>query len=380
VLTLGARTPNHPRADVLVEDGRIVEVGPGLRARDAEVIDATDTIVMPGFVDAHRHTWKTLHRNLDGDSPLAEHHRPDDVYAAVLLGLLSAAETGITTVVDWLDLPAEHTEAALQAHADTGLRVVAVTTHLDASGGTSTLAYGGPSWREARERDLRIHAHVSGPDALKDLALGPDVTLVGCADLSKTDLDAITAHGAHVVLNPSTSMAAGHGLPPLQELIDHGIRPGLGVEDELLAPGDLFAQMRAAQSAQHATVFDRKLAGKSGLPNLLSTREVIRYATIDGARAIGLGDITGSLEPGKQADLVLLRTDRPNISPVNDPIGAVVWGMDPSNIDWVIVGGRVVVRDGHLVADVTRVRELALAARQRVAAAAGEPARSRGSR
>jgi cytosine/adenosine deaminase-related metal-dependent hydrolase len=133
----------------------------------------------------------------------------------------------------------------------------------------------------------------------------------------------------------------------------------------------MFAQIRAANSIQHATLFDLKLAGKAGVPNLLTTREVIRYGTVDGARAAGLGDVTGSLTVGRQADLLVLRADRPNISPVNDPIGAVVWGMDTSNIDWVFVSGEPLMREGRLVADVPDIRERALAAQARVATASG---------
>jgi 5-methylthioadenosine/S-adenosylhomocysteine deaminase len=161
-------------------------------------------------------------------------------------------------------------------------------------------------------------------------------------------------------------MAGLIGTPPIQSLIDHDIRPGLGVDEERLTPGDLFAQMRATISMQHATVFDRKLAGKAGVPRLTSTRDVIRHATIDGARAAGLGSVTGSLEPGKQADIVMLRTDRPNIFPINDPIGAVVWGMDTSNVDRVFVSGRAVMRGGVLDADVARARNLATVARRRM--------------
>jgi cytosine/adenosine deaminase-related metal-dependent hydrolase len=134
-----------------------------------------------------------------------------------------------------------------------------------------------------------------------------------------------------------------------------------------MAPGDLFAQIRATISLQHATYFESKLAGKAGLPKLLTTREVIRYATIDGARAVGLGEVTGSLEVGRQADIVVLRTDRPNIFPINDPIGAVVWGMDTSNVDWVFVAGNPVVREGAVVSDIDRIRRLAMTARQQVA-------------
>jgi cytosine/adenosine deaminase-related metal-dependent hydrolase len=153
--------------------------------------------------------------------------------------------------------------------------------------------------------------------------------------------------------------------------LNRGIQPGLAVDDELLAPGDLIAQMRLANSVQHAAYFDLKLAGKAGLPNLLTTRDVIRYATIEGARTVGLGDVTGSLEPGKQADIIVFRTDRPNIYPINDPIGAVVWGVDTSNLDWVFVGGRALMRNGELEADVARARGLAAAAHDRVMGAAG---------
>jgi len=99
--------------------------------------------------------------------------------------------------------------------------------------------------------------------------------------------------------------------------------------------------------------------------------KVIRHATVDGARVAGLGRVTGSLEPGMQADVLVLRTDRPNVFPINDPIGAGVWGMDTSNVDWVFVSGRVVMREGVLEAEVQRARGLATTARERVAAASG---------
>ena len=410
VLTLGARTPNFIQADVLIDGGAVAEVGSGLRARDAEVVDATDTIVMPGFVDTHRHAWTSLFRNI-GEGPwsaggptsaaIGDHFEPEDVYAATLIGLLGAVEAGITTVVDWSHdrSDAGFEAAALQAHTDAGVRSVYAThdlhpnreaAHLTGFAGPLTsIAFGSVlpadpgtvvgGWASARQMGLRIHAH-AGPQgsgngviaaAAEQGLLGEDVTLVHPSGLDDADVDAIGTSGASVSLAPSSEMASGTGSPPIQQLIDADIRPGLGIDTERITPGDMFAQMRAAISMQHATVFDLKLAGKAGVPHLMGTRDVIRHATVDGARVAGLGRVTGSIEPGKQADVIVLRTDRPNIFPVNDAIGAVVWGMDTSNVDWVFVAGRALMRGGVLQADVRRARDLAIAARERVVAASG---------
>jgi 5-methylthioadenosine/S-adenosylhomocysteine deaminase len=420
VLSLSSAVGNHAVADVLIEAGRISEIGARVRApRGVEVIDATDTIVMPGFVDAHRHVWESMFCSLGHsmempDAPsVASVYGPqfkaEDVYASTLLGLLRGLEAGTTTVVDWFDAADEHVEAALQAHDDAGVRSVFVKgspawggdsrdwapqmrrLNNAAIGARQTLAAGAadPSsgdfesvstqWSIARELGLRIHARV-GKDpfsqgVVASLAsrgmLGTDVTLAHCTHLSDADLDAIASSGAGVVLTPSTEMAEGLGSPPLQRLIDRKIKPGLGVGGEQVAPGDMFAQMRAVISLQHAAFFDLKLAGKGGLPRLLTTREIIRWATSESARVAGLGGEVGTLEPGRVADVVMLRADRPNIAPVNDPIGAVVWGMDTSNVDWVFVGGKPLMREGELSADVDRVRRLALESRDRVAGASG---------
>lgn len=418
VLSLDRSVGNHDQADVLIDSGVIAEVGPGIRARDAEVVDASSAIVLPGFVDTHRHTQKSLFKNLgrpmeELSSTITQHYEPDDVYVATLIGLVGASETGITTVVDWCDAPIEdqYSEAVLQAHRDAGIRTVLVrsrpswehgdgdlvsalrgltsmskddpaaltTVALGSSELSAGLGFSQKEWELARELGIRIHAHAGKSTAdrgvIADLAsrgmLAEDVTLVHCTNLNDADFDGIASSSARVAVTPSSEMAEGLGSPPLQNLIDRGIRPGLGVDNEQTAPGDLFAQMRAANSLQHAALFDLKLAGKAGIPQLLSTRDVIRYATVDGAGVAGLGDVTGSLQPGKQADVIVLRTDRPNIHPINDPIGAVVWGMDTSNVDWVFVAGRALMRHGALEFDVDRVREMAERSQKRVSAAAG---------
>jgi cytosine/adenosine deaminase-related metal-dependent hydrolase len=242
----------------------------------------------------------------------------------------------------------------------------------------TTIAHGSDdarTWSGARESGLRIHAHARSAGTIsrwKDEGrLGPDVTLIHCSQASDADLDAAVSSKSSVVLTPATEMSGESSMPPIQRIIGRGLRPGLGVDNTEVSPGDLFAQMRSVISVQHATVFELKLAGKAGLPHLMTTREVIRYATLDGARAIGLGNVTGSLEVGKQADLIVLRADRPNIVPVNDPIGAVVWGMDTSNVDWVFVAGRPLMRSGTLTADHERARGLAIRALNRLTESVG---------
>lgn len=404
VLTLGARTANLSEGDVLIEDGRISAIGSGLRARNAEQIDASYRIVMPGFVDGHRHSWKTLFRHLDS---LADQKRflselsADDIYAASLVGLKGALAAGISTVVDWVDPPRASAtlEAVRNAQRDSGARVVSVLSSsideqairgaVNSGRGLITTAFGAEAtdpqmaageWAMARELGLRIHHHVNlegesrgRVDQLGQSGLlGDDVTLCHCSGVGDLDLAAISSAGAAVVITPASEMTGGMGSPPMQRLIDNDIRPGLGVDSESTAPGDMFAQMRAANSIQHAAMFDLKLSGKGKLPQLLTTREVIKYATSDGAVAVGMSSEVGSLEPGKQADVLVLRTDLPNVHPVNDPIGAVVWGMDTSNVDWLFVGGKPQMREGELVDGLERSLALAVSSHGRLVGTSAE--------
>jgi cytosine/adenosine deaminase-related metal-dependent hydrolase len=428
VLSLDRKVGNFQRADVLIDGATIAAVGPDLRAGNAETLDATDTIVMPGFVDTHRHVWECLFRNLGDHGPIRDGdpgalsreigpaYRPEDVYAGNLVGLLSAIDAGITTLLDWSHVQAtpEHTDAAIAAHREAGIRAVfayGVPWWSDADRNhaerirrlagaqfsttdqllTLALALAGPEfapmeaneadWALAREVGARISVHVGvgkygRRGKLAEMAraglLGPDTTYVNCATLSDEEIGMIADSGGWFSLAAQAGMMNGYGMPPIQQLLDRQLKPSLSVDAESNVPTDMFTQMRAVISIQHASLFDLKLAGKGGVPNLLTTRRILEFATIEGARANGLGDVTGTLTPGKQADIIVLRTDRPNIHPVNDPIGAVVWGMDTSNVDSVFVAGRALKRDGELVGvDMNRVGGLAYEARDHVARNAG---------
>ncbi len=423
VLSLDPHVGDFTHADVLIERGEIVEVGPGLVAADAEVIDASGMIVMPGFVDSHRHIWEGLLRNIGTDVPLegrsgyishvlhklAPAFRPEDAYIGDLISALGAIDAGITTLLDWSHIQGSpaHTDAVIQALKDSGLRAVfaygfpwwgkweerqpswfvrAATEHFSTTDQMLTLALAAPGpeftdfevtrdhWKLAREAGARITTHVGvgsyGQDGkLQEMGegglLGPDTTYIHCTTLNDTEIQMIVDTGGTVSLASPVEMMMGHGMPPIQKFLDRGLRPSLSVDVETNVPGDMFNQMRSVLTLQRASA---TAVGKAPL----RTSEILACATIEGARAVGLDSKVGTLTPGKQADVIVLRTDRMNVTPLNDPATAVVSGMDTGNVDTVVIAGRVMKRHGELLhVDWPAVRRMAGEARDHVLAKSG---------
>ena len=415
VLSLDKNIGNFWQADVLIEGTKIAGVGPRLEAADAEVIDASNTIVMPGFVDTHRHVWEGILRNIGTDVPLegeasyfafilakiAPVYRPEDAYVGDLVGLYGAIDAGITTILDWSHIQAtrEHGDAVIRALQESGIRAVfahgypwwkqpdenqdqwirdTARQYFSSKDQLLTFALASPGpefipfvsaksqWELARELDARLTVHVGVGTAGQHGKLGEmgkagllqdDTTYIHCTTLSDDELQMIADTGGAVSLASPVEMMMGHGMVPIQRCLDRGLRPSLSVDVETNVPNDMFTQMRSVMALQRALLFDRKLSGETNVPAPLTTRDLIEFATIEGARANGLAEKTGTLTPGKDADIILLRTDKPNIFPVNDPIGAVVWGMDTSNVDTVFVAGKILKRAGKLLGvDVDRLR------------------------
>lgn len=430
VISLDRNIGNFAQADVLIEGTKIAAVGPDLAVEDAEVIDASNTIVMPGFVDSHRHLWEGILRNIGVDIPLegeisylafvlntlAPAYRPEDVYVGNLLSALGAINAGITTILDWSHIQAspDHTDAAVRALQESGMRAVfgygwpwweapkpeqpdwfrrAAETYFSSKDQLLTLALApyGPEfypldgvkadWALARECDARITVHVGVgtfgrhgkvAEAGRAGIYGPDTTFIHCTTLSDEEIQMIVDTGGTVSLATPVEMMMGHGMPPTQRFLDRGLRPSLSVDVETNVPGDFFTQMRSTISLQRVLLFEHKLRGEENLPPFLSARDVMEFATIEGARANGLDHKIGTLTPGKEADVIMLRTDHINIFPINDPIGAVVWGMDTSNVDSVFVAGKALKRNGQLIGvDLNRLRSMAYASRDHVVAASG---------
>jgi len=407
VLSMDRKVGNFRKANVLVEGTKIAAVGPNVAAADAEVINASKMIVMPGFIDTHRHIWEGILRNIGTDVPLegdesyltfilntiAPSYRPQDVYAGNLVSLLGAINAGITTLLDWSHIQAspDHTSEGMRALYDSGLRIVfgyghpwwgeAIPEHDDEFRRiakehftskdqllTLALASMGPEfmpfeaakaqWELARSIDARISTHVGvgtfGQQGKLQLMgeaglLGDDTTYIHCTTLNDTEIQMIVDTGGTISLSAPVEMMMGHGMVPTQKFLNRGLRPSLSVDVETNVPSEMFTQMRTVLSLQRALVFDRVLSGEGNVPNFLNARDALEFATVEGAKANGLDHKIGTLTPGKEADIIMLNAERVNIMPVNDPIGAVVWGMDTSNVDSVFVAGRALKRGGKLL-------------------------------
>jgi cytosine/adenosine deaminase-related metal-dependent hydrolase len=195
--------------------------------------------------------------------------------------------------------------------------------------------------------------------------LGSDTTYIHCTTLNDTEIQMIVDTGGTVSLASPVEMMMGHGMPPIQKFLDRGLRPSLSIDVETNVPADMFNQMRSVIGLQRALAL---AAGKRPI----TMRDVLEYATIEGARANGLEGKVGTLTPGKQADILLLRTDRLNVTPLNDPVTAVVTGMDTSNVDSVFIAGRAMKRGGKLLhVDWPAVRRLAEESRDYVVEKSG---------
>jgi cytosine/adenosine deaminase-related metal-dependent hydrolase len=377
-------------ADVLIEDGRIAAIGPALSApANTEIIDATGKLVLPGFVDTHRHTWQTGIRAILPDATLpaylervlgqlAPRYRPDDVFAGTLAGALECLDSGITTLVDWahIQLSHGHTEASIGALRASGIRAVfgychggdgdleagtrrVHREHFDTPTGTLTMALAalGPEiageeralteWRLARDLGLPVTVHMGGhgpESAARGLAFLADnhlmehpTTYVHANHYTDEALKQIAGNGGTVSVAPAIEAALNIGPPPTGRARNAGVPTGLSADTVASGPGDMFSIMRAAY------VLER------GRPSqAFTTADVLRMATIEGAEVAGLADVTGSLTPGKQADILVLRTDTLGVAAAHDPIAAVVLSADTRSVDTVLIGGRVVKRGGEL--------------------------------
>lgn len=386
---LGARVG----ADVLIENDRIAAVGQHLDDAGARIVDATGMIVMPGFIDTHNHLWQSLIRGCGTNeellgwlnacvlplfNPEISVTRPE-AYAGVRLSTLDLINTGVTTTVEWSHaFTPEFVRGDIQALTDSGMRFVFAyfgrndsavindirivkRTLIDPNPKAAFQIASHPAnalrqdvkamAKLAKELGVKHHVHLLEHftdrnehmfEVLADAdALGPDLLGAHGIHLIDEEIGKLAAHDVRILHNPLSNMRLASGVIRLPELKRAGVQVGLGLDGGANDTSDMFNNMRAALGLQRA-----KTLRADVFP---SVAEVLRMATVDGAKLLGLFDRLGSLTPGKQADLIILNPEAVNFAPRSDWLSQIVFNGQPRNVEWVFVAGQPLKKQGKLV-------------------------------
>lgn len=397
VLSMDPSIGDFQTGDVHVRDGAIVAVGPSVQADGATAIDGKGMICMPGFVDTHWHHWTTFLRPvMRADDPkktyfpvtfaLGVHYTPEDSYRAVRLGLAEALSAGVTTTHNWAHnvRSPTHADAEVKAMRESGLRgrfaygpalgmpndqpmdftdiarmkrdigtdpmlTLGINSrnvdgNLGGSRGAIDAAMAKKEWAAARDLGLPITLHTSGIGAIKVLndagLLGPDLQLVHPLNTNAADWEALAKHGVHYSTSP-LGEAGRTGEIQVSEMMEAGVLMSISIDNVTAERCDCFACMHMLQ-----TINKHRTGGKFKL----TTKKLVEMATIDGARDLGFDKVTGSLTPGKRADVILVRTKEPHMGDIGDPYDALVQLAQPSDVELVMVDGRILHRNRQFIA------------------------------
>lgn len=396
--------------DVLIQDDTIAAVGSGLHAPGLEVIDGHGMIAIPGFVDSHIHAWEGQLRGL---APTADfgaylgltafgygpHYLPGDMYAGTLATALAAMDAGITTIVDNSHnaLTPDHSAAAIEAVRDAGIRAVhavgspfgADLDHVPALAVELRERFAGglvdvrlfdihPTaelWAFAKAAGLWVSSEIGPhtpalPERFEELhragLLTPQHSFNHCYDLTDRTWQLIGDSGAAINLCPRSDATFGLGstTPPVGHAQRYAAAIGLSNDNEVSYGVNMFAEMQTLILRDRGEQFRLAAAGGQPRAGQLQPADVLRYATLGGAHNAGLAATTGSLAPGKQADVVLLRTDGPGAVSAADPVTTVTTMAHPGMVDTVLIAGQQRKRGGRLVGiDVPAAVDLITASR-----------------
>lgn len=421
VLTMDSSLDTPDVCDVLVDGGVIEAIGENLPEGGAKVIDARNMIVMPGFVEVHWHMWNSIWRGLAHDAPgyfglhrLAPLYSAEDHYNAVRYAATEAINAGVTTCHDWANAlrGPEDDLAEARALADSGIRarlglgrfggpnrkpigsddIATVQAWLDENGDglidLGVVCHDAETFREevtaSRTAGLKTvapHANLSG---VLDL-LGPDFIFTHGPGTPAEFMQLLAARGVKIGLCPSTDPLIGAGLPPLLQFLQAGVAMGdigISVDVTCQTPVDPFAAMRTIMFSGRITKMNgasfEQIIFTPGDPNdhtngLVMPAQMLELATVNGANVLGLGAVTGTLTPGKRADLIMVRTDDINMLPVEESDAAfqLVQHGQVANVDTVMVDGRILKHGGKLVGvDPREIAAAAAASHRRLVASA----------
>ncbi|KAJ9626724.1 hypothetical protein H2204_009994 [Knufia peltigerae] len=421
VVTMDEAVGVLEHCDVLIEGNIIKCVGCSLERPSAEtvVIDGTNSILSPGFVDTHRHVWQQQLRTIAGDFTIFEYganirnkfgscYTSHDVYLAELCGALESIDAGTTCLLDHshiMNSPA-HSNAAVAGLRASGIRGVfcygAYPNPVFANPAVSdgSAEHRTDDWRrEDAKRVREEHFASNGPDSLLrfgyaptemertpleqtieeirfgqsigsalitgHVAMGPldrgihlvrsldDQSLLDSrmllshgASLTPAELTALANSGASVSSTPSTELQMGMGLPVAFKAESHGCTASIGADITSNNPADMFDQMRLLLQCQRYV----DAGDVPPCPQTLNRRcaQVLRMATVGGSKGMGLEALTGTITPGKRADMILTRCDSLRMTPVHDPVIALVMYAHSSDITHVLVDGAVLKSEGEL--------------------------------
>ena len=419
IVTMDAKVPNLVTGDVLVEGDRIVAVEANISAEGAEVIDAAHNIVMPGLIDAHHHAWLGVMRRLMPDvddlfayidvvaEKLGAHYRPLDMYVSTKLTAVASLDAGITTIVDAChsSRSPEHTDAALESLESAGIRALhmvgaamdkkASAVHLprdlerlasnwNTSNSLVRVGLFGQLnldwWKVARGLNMHILTEFIGdlaklgPQFAEAGILGPHNIFNHCTRVPEETWRLLANAGVNITVNPRSDALFGFDDDGFayQKAIDHGLKPALGIDLDTAFGSDMFGEMRALFGQQRTAMRYRRFRGEVNAPAPISVDEVLRAATVNGARAAGLETSIGTLTPGKQADIIMLRTNGVAVFPVTNAIGTIVQAVERSDVDTVMVAGRLRKRSGKLIgADTEKLTAEVIASRDYLLEASG---------
>jgi len=397
-------------ADRIIENGAVAVVGDTITAVGPagavgatpanETIDARGGIIMPGLVNTHTHAAMTLFRGLADDLPLMDwlnDHifpaeallNPEKVHAGTLLGCAEMLLSGTTCFCDMYlfedavaraactagmravvgevlyDFPSpnygpiekgfDYTRNLIEAWRDDPLVTIAVEPHSPYLCAPELLVEAAGIARDHRVplvihlsetrnevNDLRKRYGLTPVGHLANLdVLDANLLACHCVVLSDEDMDLLAAHDVKVSHNPESNMKLASGVSPVAELIARGVCTGLGTDGCSSNNNlDLFTEMDMAAKLHKASRLD---------PTVMNAATVLRMATIDGARALGLAAVTGSLEVSKKADIILIDTGKPHLTPMYHPVSHLVYAVGGSDVSTTIVNGRVLMQDRRLL-------------------------------
>lgn len=410
---MAAGRPDAERVDLLIEEDRIAAIGPQLQCSDAESVDFTGRIIMPGLVNAHLHTWQAGLRGVGADWTLEEYlvHMhgsvaalctPRDMEVASLVCGLNQINCGTTTIGDWCHnnpTPA-HSDAGIEGLLKSGVRAVflhgtpytapnsayplkEIDRLINSSFGKSPLltvgmAVRGPQYstpkvaiddfRAANERGIVISMHQSGGspnDAWQAVhaagLLGPLTNIVHGAGLTEDWIKRLVDAGASFTLTPENELGQGHCIPVLGPILQFGSAPSLGTDVDSVVSAEMFIAARIALAVQRGLHHEQHRQDNKGMFSpkpTVSSKQALQWVTVEGARALGLADKVGRIDVGMQADLIVIDARMLNLWPAHDPLATALHA-SVANIEAVMVAGGWRKRDHALVyADLDNAKDM----------------------